>query len=175
MNEFQYMIYMGIVEDISDPLKQGRIKVRVQGVFDNIKKEDIPYASPWRNTSGKQFSLPAVGKLVNVIFQMGDIMQPIYIGSEICNINIQNKLKSLSDDEYKNFDVWEKANPNYGISIERDYLKRKYTETMTNASKQNINLCKHLNMWTSAGTAWMNISKIKIGRASCRERVCLYV
>ena len=139
MNEFQYMIYMGIVEDISDPLKQGRIKVRVQGVFDNIKKEDIPYASPWRNTSGKQFSLPAVGKLVNVIFQMGDIMQPIYIGSEICNINIQNKLKSLSDDEYKNFValLMDNRTQIYADDIE---LVLDYYVTSIRINKSGINL-----------------------------------
>lgn len=63
------------------------------------------------------------------------------------------------EDDYKDFEVWKKANPNYGISIEPDYLYRKYTETMTNASKQNINLCKHLNVWTNAGVAWMNMAK----------------
>jgi phage terminase large subunit-like protein len=63
------------------------------------------------------------------------------------------------EDDYKDFAVWQKANPNYGVSIQEDYLKRKYTETMTNASKQNINLCKHLNVWTNAGVAWMNMVK----------------
>jgi len=63
------------------------------------------------------------------------------------------------DDDFKDFKVWEKANPNYLISIEEDYLYRKYTETMTDASKQNINLCKHLNIWSNAGVAWMNMVK----------------
>lgn len=61
--------------------------------------------------------------------------------------------------DFKDFGIWTAANPNYGISINEDYLKRKYTETMTNASKQNINLCKHLNVWTGAGIAWMNMVK----------------
>lgn len=63
------------------------------------------------------------------------------------------------DDDYKDFDVWKKANPNYGVSIMKDYLYRKYTETLTDASKQNINLCKHLNQWMNAGVAWMNMTK----------------
>lgn len=61
--------------------------------------------------------------------------------------------------DWKDFNVWKAANPNYGISINEEYLKRKYTETLNNAEKQNINLCKHLNIWTNAGIAWMNMVK----------------
>ena len=64
-----------------------------------------------------------------------------------------------ADDDYRDWAVWEKANPNYGVSIMKDYLKRKYTETMNEAGKQNVNLRKHLNVWTNAGTAWMNMVK----------------
>ena len=63
------------------------------------------------------------------------------------------------DDDWKDFECWKKANPNYGVSVMEDYLYRKYTETMTDASKQNINLCKHLNQWMNAGVAWMNMAK----------------
>ena len=65
-------------------------------------------------------------------------------------------------DDWKDFEVWKKANPNYGVSVMEDYLYRKYTETMTNAAKQNINLCKHLNQWTNAGVAWMNMVKWEV-------------
>jgi len=63
------------------------------------------------------------------------------------------------EDKWDDFENWKKANPNYKISIEEDYLKRKFTETLTDVSKQNINLTKHLNVWTNAGSAWMNMTK----------------
>lgn len=63
------------------------------------------------------------------------------------------------DDKWDDFENWKKANPNYCVSIEEDYLKRKFTETLTDVSKQNINLTKHLNVWTNAGSAWMNMTK----------------
>jgi len=63
--------------------------------------------------------------------------------------------------DYRDFNVWIEANPNYGVSIQKDFLFQKYTETMTDVNKQNINLCKHLNVWTNAGTAWMNMTKWK--------------
>jgi len=96
-------IYMGIVEDVLDPKREGRIKVRVYGVYDKVSKGDIPWSSPWRDLAGKKFSIPSIGKLVNVIFPLADFEAPVYIYSERYNINLQNKLKKLSDDEYKNF------------------------------------------------------------------------
>lgn len=63
------------------------------------------------------------------------------------------------EDDYRDFKVWRKANPNYLISIEEDFLKKKHQETLTDVSKQNVNLRKHLNVWTNAGTAWMNMTK----------------
>ena len=63
------------------------------------------------------------------------------------------------EDDYRDFEVWKKANPNYGVSVIEDYLKRKHNECLTNVAKQNINKCKHLNVWTNAGVAWMNMVK----------------
>jgi hypothetical protein len=36
--------YLGVIVDINDPLKQGRAKVRVFGIFDDLEVEDIPWA-----------------------------------------------------------------------------------------------------------------------------------
>lgn len=63
------------------------------------------------------------------------------------------------EDDFRDFEVWKKANPNYGVSIIEDYLYRKYTETLTDVTRQNVNLCKHLNKWVNAGVAWMNMVK----------------
>lgn len=63
------------------------------------------------------------------------------------------------DDDYKDFNVWIKANPNYGISLNEEYLRQRYVETLQDAAKENINKCKHLNVWTNAGIAWMNMAK----------------
>lgn len=96
-------LYIGVVEDNYDPKRLGRIKVRVQTLYHKIKVEDIPWASPFSGLAGKDFKIPAVGKLVNVMFFQNDLYDPYYIFSENYNINLQNKLKNLSDEEYKNF------------------------------------------------------------------------
>ena len=95
--------YVGIVEDNKDPNRKGRIKVRVQTLYHTIPVEDIPYAYPFTSLSGKEFQVPAIGKLVNVLFLSDDLYSPYYIYSENYNENLQRKLKSLSDEEYVDF------------------------------------------------------------------------
>lgn len=62
-------------------------------------------------------------------------------------------------DDFSDFRVWKKANPNYGVSIDEDSLKIAYEETIQSVEKQNKNLCKHLNVWTNASEGWINSMK----------------
>lgn len=81
-NKF-YGFYRGEVMDDQDPLKQGRVKVKVFGVFDNISTEDLPwsiFADPWMGgQSGLGgFWVPDVKSHVWVFFEDGDHTQPVY-------------------------------------------------------------------------------------------------
>ena len=95
--------YVGVVEENIDSTKKGRIKVRVQTLYHSISVDDIPWAYPFGSLSGKEFSVPAVGKLVNILFLSDDLYSPYYIYSENYNINLQTRLTGLSDDEYTRF------------------------------------------------------------------------
>jgi len=96
-------IYIGVVENVYDETRKGRIQVRVQSVFNDIPLEHIPWAEPQRSLDGRSFSVPSIGKIVNVIFVNGNIYEPQYIYSENYNINLQEKLKDMSDEDYENF------------------------------------------------------------------------
>lgn len=50
-----------------------------------------------------------------------------------------------------------KANPNYGISADADFLLARQREAVLNPQHQNRFKTKHLNIWCSASTAWMNM------------------
>jgi phage terminase large subunit-like protein len=69
------------------------------------------------------------------------------------------------EDDWQDFQNWEKANPNFGISVLEDALRARYHEALTNPAKKNINLCKHANKWMNAGVAWMNMVKWE----ACRD------
>ena len=65
------------------------------------------------------------------------------------------------EDSYEDFDVWRKANPNLGVSVNENYLRGKYNDALTKLGERNILLTKHLNMWQSAGRAWLDMIKFK--------------
>ena len=61
------------------------------------------------------------------------------------------------DDDWTDWASWEKANPNLGVSIYPDFLQARRKEALQIASRQNILKCKHLNVWSNAGSAWINM------------------
>jgi len=67
--------YVGEVIDIADPKNLGRVRVRVEGVFNSpICAEDIPWADP--SNSARR---PAVGEIVPVLFVGGNHYRPIFL------------------------------------------------------------------------------------------------
>jgi hypothetical protein len=92
--------YIGIVEENEDPKKLGRCRIRVIDIFDDIPKDDIPWATPWKDLNGNAFNLPEKGKIVTVIFDSGNIYKPEYIYADHYNINLEKKLSQLSGANY---------------------------------------------------------------------------
>lgn len=62
------------------------------------------------------------------------------------------------DDDWRDFNVWRKANPNLGVSIFEDFLQARHQEALSRPAKQGINLTKHLNVWVSSRDAWLNMA-----------------
>ena len=53
--------------------------------------------------------------------------------------------------------VWRKANPNYGVSVKREYLLEKATKAAQFPSAQNVFLQKHLDLWTEQAERWIDM------------------
>jgi len=79
--DLEHIEVPGVVVDVNDPYKRGRVKVNVMNVFDGLDKEDIPWASPCRNLDGKDFRIPEVGQVVNINFIDGNLYLPEYVSS----------------------------------------------------------------------------------------------
>lgn len=149
---------MGIVEDVNDPRREGRIKVRIQGMYDGLKLEDIPYCYPFRDLAGKQFSVPAIGKMVNVIFPLGT--EPIYLYSERYNVNLQRKLQSMTQTDYQNFIslLMDNRTQIYADDVE---LVLDYYVTSIKIKKSGINLIlKDRSQFINLGSETANQSAI---------------
>lgn len=70
------------------------------------------------------------------------------------------------DDEWDTVDAQVKANPNYGISVDGDFLKGQLEQARRSATKQVAYKTKHLNLWVGAKAAWMNMLAFQ----ACRNK-----
>jgi len=70
------------------------------------------------------------------------------------------------DDRWDTPEALIKANPNYGISVEPEFLLAKLAQAKRSAQKQNAYRTKHLNQWVGAKTAWMNM----LAYQACRRK-----
>ena len=87
-------MFKGIIEDIADPLRMGRVRVRIYGVhtpkifqdeFEGIPTEHLPWAEQVAPLMGGSsgaggFAVPLVGTVVFCFFERGDPMHPRYFG-----------------------------------------------------------------------------------------------
>lgn len=72
-------------------------------------------------------------------------------------------------DDWKDQKVWRKANPNLGISAKLDKLQSTCQKALATPSARGNFLTKHLNVWTNAGTNWMDMERWKAcGNASLK-------
>lgn len=60
-------------------------------------------------------------------------------------------------DDWTDPTVLRKANPNYGVSVDADFLLSQQKQAAQNATKQTSFKTKHLNVWCSAKSAWLNM------------------
>ena len=62
-------------------------------------------------------------------------------------------------DDWKKQRNWIKANPNMGVSVNKDYLKAQIASATRNPSKQSGVKTKNLNVWVGAKEAWVNMEQ----------------
>lgn len=66
-------------------------------------------------------------------------------------------------DDFKDPQVWAKANPNLGVSVSADYLEAQVLSAVRSPVKQNAVLTKHFNVWVGARAAWLNMEHWRRG------------
>ncbi|QQP93548.1 terminase large subunit (plasmid) [Skermanella sp. TT6] len=61
------------------------------------------------------------------------------------------------DDDWTSEKSWQKANPNWNVSVMPEIIGQLATKAMAMPSAQNNFLTKHLNVWVSANSSWMDM------------------
>lgn len=62
-----------------------------------------------------------------------------------------------ADDDWTDERTWQKANPNYSVSVKSDDLRRKALKAQQMPAAQNSFKRLHLNIWTEQADRWMTI------------------
>jgi len=100
-------------------------------------------------TAGTDLSGPCYDKRDQVVKILTGVLE---------NPEVFGIIYTLDDeDDWTDFENWTKANPNYGVSIDEDYLKSRHIEAMQRVSRQNIIRCKHLNQWMNADVGYFDV------------------
>ena len=60
-------------------------------------------------------------------------------------------------DKWDDPETWKKANPNYGVSVNPDDLKRKARKASHTPAAQNAFMRKHLDVWTEQADRWITL------------------
>ena len=71
---------------------------------------------------------------------------------------VDGELVTIPADDWTTEHAWRKANPNYGISVNPDDLRRKCHKAQRKASAAPNFLTKHLDVWVNADSAWMDMA-----------------
>lgn len=175
--EKYFGIYRGIVEDIEDPIKLGRCKIRVPAVHGPLSPSAIPLL-PWARYVGGlttgynkgQFVTPEVGDVVWVFFEGGEKIYPCYIGSTygiteegyeppIDNGDpheVETLFRSKLNDEGK-YATIKKTNDYFEFSYDKTYIKIYPKDGhMDIYAKGDINMISEKTIHIQADTIHLN-------------------
>lgn len=145
--------FLGVIMDINDPLKKGRCKIKVFGLFDDLETADLPwafqiYGDSFADQGGSgRFSTPKIGAVVNVRFNNGDYYSPEYSGIQELGKGLQDELSDSYEGTHSLiYDGIEKVKIFYtkkkGLILEVD----KSTINITNDKQINIKSTSKINV-----------------------------
>lgn len=65
------------------------------------------------------------------------------------------------EDDWTSEIALKKANPNFGISVDAEFLQLQQRDAQADPRKQNVFKTKHLNVWVAAASPWLNLFNLQ--------------
>ena len=75
-------------------------------------------------------------------------------------------------DDWRDPKIWRKANPNLGVSISEDYLKRECAKAGNVPAYENTFRRLHLNQWTQQESRWLPMAACRTRPGCASRRPC---
>lgn len=63
------------------------------------------------------------------------------------------------EDNWEDFEVWRKANPNLGVSVFEPFLRSQHKKALEKPDSRTDILTKHCNVWNNSSTSWIDYRK----------------
>ncbi len=60
-------------------------------------------------------------------------------------------------DDWKSPELWRRVNPNFGVSLDPEYIEKEYRRALNSPAYENTFKRLHLNMWTQQETRWLSV------------------
>jgi hypothetical protein len=93
--------FLGVIVAVDDPRKEGRARVRVFGIHDDLPAEDLPWAYPknkpmffGQEGKGGSLSVPKVNSVVAIRFDNGNPYSPEYFAIHELAQDVKDELNS---------------------------------------------------------------------------------
>lgn len=65
------------------------------------------------------------------------------------------------EDDWTTLDALIKANPNFGVSVDAEFLQAQLAAARNDPRKQAVYKTKHLNIWVNAASPWLNLQALQ--------------
>jgi len=93
-------------------------------------------------------------------YQLRKSMQDVLEGRVESNSEFAIIYTLDEKDDWKDEQVWEKANPNYGQSVRPGFLKQQFTQAINKGGQQEVNFkTKYLNIWVRSSETYIQDEK----------------
>ena len=132
---------------IADEYHQHKTSALVDTLITGMGARENPMMI-YITTAGFDTSSPCYEKRQDVINILSGIVQDDSIFGIIYTID--------EGDEWDTVEAQIKANPNYGISVDPEFLAGQLLQARRSASKQSSYKTKHLNIWTGSKSLYFN-------------------
>tara|TARA_R100000951_G_scaffold90032_2_gene78192 strand:- start:11962 stop:13686 length:1725 start_codon:yes stop_codon:yes gene_type:complete len=63
---------------------------------------------------------------------------------------------------FTNEDLWIKANPNWGVSVNPDFIRKQANKALVETKVRNNFLTKHLDVWTNTEASFIDMNKLAL-------------
>lgn len=159
--------FLGSIVAIDDPRKEGRAKVRVTSIHDDLEVEDIPWAYPKAKgvTFGKagksgSISIPKIGSVVAVRFDNGNPYSPEYFAIHELAQDIKDELATEYEGSHfiifdgdQELKVWFSVSKGLTLSVKETSINVKnnqITLTATDIDSKVVVNCPNIELGDQA-------------------------